>query len=284
MSQPRAVDGSYAAAGARCPHWVEASRRRMTGKGGHLPLPEFNIRSKVALHSSRWAVPTLLTRLFKFAFALAGAPYVDASQETSNRSMAWDYQHTNDAAIWDAELDKEALREAIDLAATSPEHAFEIWLALAGRGSVWSMVEVGRCFRQGIGVSPDVERSEDWYRRAAGRGSQRAMLRYSGLLRAREDYAACEAISRIDAEKHWAPAMFWLAWYRLKQSRTRDTYQGARPLLEEAASQGHPAAKWLLAKSMAHGRFGLRDILRGQKLIWDIAGALADSMDEPSAV
>jgi TPR repeat protein len=66
--------------------------------------------------------------------------------------------------------------------------------------------------------------------------------------------------------------MYWLAWYRHKQSDSRETIRSIRPLLEAAALQGHPAAQLMLGRFMAKGRFGMRHIRAGWKHLRRVSG------------
>jgi hypothetical protein len=194
------------------------------------------------------------------------------------RSVAWDDAHTNSVQIWDAEADQPRIREAISLEDSSPERAFDAWLELAEKGSVWSMEETARRYACGIGVQGDAATADHWYRLASGAGSQDATLRWAEFARSRKDYAACEAIVQEAAREDWAPATFWLAWSRIKLAPSRQTYLAVKPLFERAAEQGHPGAQWWLAECMAKGRFGARYVLRGHKLFKPLYGAVVESM------
>jgi TPR repeat protein len=196
------------------------------------------------------------------------------SKETRfGRYRHWEYAQANDAEIWDSDPNKDELVRAQELAKAGDQGgAFRIWHALAERGSVWSMLEVARCYRRGVSVPSDATRAEDWCRRAFEAGSQRALLWYGGMLVSRGDIDRGEAIFRVGASQDWAPAIYWLAWCQLQRSNERSTYLSVRPLLERAAAAGNPRARQALAWWMARGRFGLSVIPAGLRLAWKSSG------------
>lgn len=166
----------------------------------------------------------------------------------------WDREHSNMSEIWAREADKAGLRQATKHAAANEFHiALAIWRDLAARGSVWSMKEIGLCLENGRSVDRDLAEAERWYKQAFTGGSQIAMLRGAKMAASRGDYAACKAMLQVGVEQDWAPAMFWLAWYRRQQAKSPSTYLS---LLRTAARRGHPAAQAFLASFMAQGLFG----------------------------
>lgn len=176
---------------------------------------------------------------------------------TLRRSSEWDREHANTAELSGREFDADRLWRAFDLYDGGDfSAAFQIWSELADQGSVWSMIELGRCYQNGRGVERDVAEAERWYKRAFAGGSQIAMLKCAQAAAWRQDYTACEAILQVGVNQDWTPAIFWLAWYRHKQSESRETYRSILPMLRKAAERGHPAARMYLASFMVRGRFG----------------------------
>jgi TPR repeat protein len=202
------------------------------------------------------------------AFARLGVPSAKVvSDLVWLKSYEWQEQQATDGDVWNAELDQAALTQAEDFDNNGdPERAFQLWSELAENGSIWAMVCVAACYNQGTGVGRDSAKAEEWYERAYRGGSQRAMLRYAGFFIKRGDYAGCEAVYNVDAAQDWPPALFWLAYCRLKQSHRRADYMRALPLLERAADDGSPIAQRLISTWMSWGRFGLLQIPRGFKL------------------
>jgi len=183
------------------------------------------------------------------------------------RFAAWDYAQTNDQQISEDEPQFQALIAAgARLEVDSPARVAQI-LALAEAGSVWAMARAGAVFHRGSGVPCDLERAEHWYRRACEAGSLRALLDLGRLLAGRGDEAGAELVFRRGAADDWPPALFWLAWFQIKRAASAQQRRRSLPLLERAAAKGSPAAAWLLAWGQAGGRFGLRAIPRGLRMI-----------------
>jgi hypothetical protein len=188
-------------------------------------------------------------------------------------SHAWDCAHSNKWEILRREADRDALTQAFNLYASDPQAAFRLWLELAERGSVWSMFEVATGYTGERGVATDPGEAEKWFKRGFEAGDQRAMLECARMAVESGDYAAAEAILQGGVDQDWAPAMFWLAWYRHKQSDSRETYRNVRPLLEAAGQQGHPAAQMMLGRFMAKGKFGILHIPAGWKQLRRVSGS-----------
>jgi TPR repeat protein len=188
----------------------------------------------------------------------AAHPHLDPWGAAWARTDKWDRQHANRNELLRREADRDRLEQAYELhMSADSEAAFAIWHALAEQGSVWAMIELGRCYEDGDAVATDLDMAEAWYERAFAGGSQIAMLDYAKLAARRGDYATCEDVLRVGVEQNWAPALFWLAWYRIKQSKTKQTYRAIRPMLKNAAAQGHPGAMMVLANFMVRGKYGL---------------------------
>jgi len=179
----------------------------------------------------------------------------------------WDREHANSDELW-RECDRDALRQAHELyEAGDRAGAFQNWLDLAEQGSVWSMIEVGRCYEYGRGVPADPTMAENWYRRALAGGSQIAMLKCAKFAAQRGDYTAAREILQAGVDQDWVPAIFWFAWYCHKQSATGETYRAILPMLKDAARRGHPAARVILANFMVRGKFGRWRIPIGIRLV-----------------
>lgn len=94
-----------------------------------------------------------------------------------------------------------------------------------------------------------------------------ATIHYARLLTELGHHDACERTLENGVASDFVPAYYWLAWYRYQRSKTRKVRREVRPLLEYAAEKGHPEAKLLLARWMALGKLGLRNIPRGCRLV-----------------
>lgn len=185
-----------------------------------------------------------------------------------DKSDVWERAHSNDAELWASEPDLDRLKEAGAISKSDPQAAFQIYLDLAQHGSVRAMLRVAwhYGFGKGAVVTPDFRIAADWYIRAIRAGSWMATRYYAQLLAKHRYFAECEDVLDEGVKKNWIPAFYWLAWCRLQQSQSRKTYREVKPLLEYAAGKGHPWAQLRLARCMAKGKFGLRQIPRGFKL------------------
>jgi TPR repeat protein len=190
-------------------------------------------------------------------------------------SKAWDSAQSNKGEILEREADRDGLMQAFDLSDSNPRAAFQLWLDLAGRGSVWSMHEVAMYYSGRSGFAREPGEAEKWSRRGFEAGDQRALLQYVGIAMERGDFATAEAILQRGVDQDWAPALFWLAWYRHERSDTRETLRDIRPLLEGAALKGHPAAQMMLGRFLAHGKFGVREIPAGWKWLRRLASSVS---------
>lgn len=199
----------------------------------------------------------------------------DPDRSMWKASRAWESAHSNKNEIFGREADPEALRLASTLYSSDPQAAFQMWLDLAGRGSVWSMFEVAQSYREGCGVARDLGEAEKWCQRAFHGGHQLAMLKCAEIAAEHGNYPTAEAILQTGIEQDWAPAIFWLAWYRHKQSESREAYRNIRPLLEDAAQRGHPGAQLILGRFMAKGKFGLMKIAAGWKSLYLLGRAIS---------
>ena len=206
-------------------------------------------------------------RLVKWVLGRLITPVDPVVKKVSEYNNDWDYAHTNDQAIIDAEVYWDRVSEALTLRDSDPERAFDLLLRLAEQGSVYSMLAVAWRYRNGGGVTPDVAKAEYWYRRAYNGGSETALLGYAILLERRGAHELCEKAYRAGADRGWAPASYRLAEFLLKRRKGRETIREALALLERAAQQECPGAQYILAHLMARGRFGVWNIRRGMRLM-----------------
>jgi len=182
------------------------------------------------------------------------------------------------ASDWEPAEDglRERWKEAEGLKAENPAAALAIYRELAEGGSAYSLLMAGCLYERGRGTEKEVAIAEEFYRRALCAGSWKATLRYADLLfkrGAREDGSSTLGDG---VTKGFIPSFFWLAWYHYKHSPSRKTAREVRFLLEHAAEAGHPGARTMLARLTSLGKFGLREIPRGIRMV----GALVQSLIE----
>lgn len=202
-------------------------------------------------------------RIRRFVVAMMPADVQTALATERSKLLDWAYTQANDAEIWCAEREQKQVAAAIELDGVDRVSAFHEFLALAERGSLWSMVRVGYHYQVGRGTSLDIEKAEHWYRLAVDGGVQQAQLRLGKLYWCRKDFARAAEVYQVGAGQKWSPAMYRLAQCKLAMSRSRQTLSEARQLLEAASEKGDLGAELYLASLITRGRFGLRQIPRG---------------------
>jgi TPR repeat protein len=133
----------------------------------------------------------------------------------------------------------------------------------------------GWCFGSGTGVAKCAEQAEHWYRLAYEAGSQHGLLRYALYLEWRDESAKAQKVYETGWDLGLTPAVFRLTQARLKPSTMTLAERLAwKPGLEWAAAAGHPGARFLLAKYLFRGVFGIRGIPLGLKLTWGLFAAI----------
>lgn len=143
----------------------------------------------------------------------------------------------------------------------------KIYKELADAGSVWSMETVALHYHIGLGVAPDFDLAQDYYRSAISGGSWMATLGYARLLANHGHYDHCERILEDGVDCGFAPAYFWLGWFRHDRPDSNTTRKQVRPLLEYAANKGHPGARAILTQWLIQGKLGVRGIFQGIGLL-----------------
>jgi len=192
------------------------------------------------------------------------------------KTESWERLHSNYSELWAIEPEPDRIEEANGIASLKRKEAFAIYLDLANQGSIIGMLMAGWYYEFGSSSAetPDYDLAAHWYIRAINQRSWLATLAYARLSAKKGQYEDCEAVLADGVRKGWAPAYFWLAWYRHKQSPGRQAYGEIQRLLQYAAEQGHPGAKFQLARRMGRGKFGIRQIPHGIRLFGREVNAL----------
>ena len=181
----------------------------------------------------------------------------------------WESWAGAEVDFWWEQPDSEQLMAVAKLSETNSVAAFEGYRELAEKGCVYAMIWLGNCYRYGLGTEPNFDKAYDSYSLAIAQGSWIAARDIAGLLFDNGNFAECEEYLEEGIKSDFIPAYFWLARYRIARSNAQNTFNEARPLLEHAAAEGHPHAEKYLAALLATGKFGIRDIPRGIKLLRD---------------
>lgn len=188
--------------------------------------------------------------------------------EISRQWRAWDYAQANDRQIRDADPEQDQVTDAASLLDRDPDRAFFLLLTLAQQGSVWAMVNLGWCCAVGCGAPTNATDAEYWYKRAYDAGCDRALLDYAGMLERRGALHLAQEVYAAGAARGWAPAIFHAVRLDLRDAKTLEARLRQKPNLERAAALGSPAALFLLTKYMVRGRFGVRNVAGGLRLLY----------------
>jgi len=192
------------------------------------------------------------------------------------------------ASHWEPAEEGDEIRnrweEAKVLLDENPAAALAIHRELAEAGSPFSMLRAGWHYESGRGTDVDAAVAEDFYRRALCAGSWKATVSYARLLFRRGAHDKWPSTLGDGVDKGFIPSFFWLAWYRYERSPSGRTAREVRHLLEAADEAGHPGARLALARWMALGKFGLRGIPRGIRMLRAIFRSLVETESRDEAM
>jgi TPR repeat protein len=191
------------------------------------------------------------------------------------RDSDWDYDQA-DSHIWVGEPDGERLWEALTLRRTDPIGALSLFFILADENSAGAVNAIGENYYWGTVGPIDRAIGEAWFRRAFELGSQRGLLNLGKALFWRADLDGAEAVFQVGADAGWAPAFYWLAQIQLRRPQRRNRMSAVRLLLQRALDGGSPAARVQLGSFMTAGRYGLKNIRRGLRLMREDAQSISD--------
>ena len=182
-------------------------------------------------------------------------------------SHKWEEDQSNEWELWDAQSAemKQACETAIALAASDAIASTEMLVSLADRGSSFAARRAGWLYENGSGVETSLGKAELYYTKAHNRGSSLAALDLARVLRRKTSTGKWESILDGAVQAGFAPASFWLGWYRYEGDRKNSVAREVAPLIESAALAGHPGARLTLALWMSRGYLGWLRILAGFK-------------------
>jgi TPR repeat protein len=207
-----------------------------------------------------------------------------ASRAALNRKLfAWLGAQTNSVAIIEREADLAPIYRAHGLLKTEPKESFRQYLALAEHGSVWSMAKMGILFETGTGTERDLAQAEKWYLRAHEAGSDYGLIWLGHLYQRLKQYEKAQAVFRTGVARGFVPAMLRLASSYCNSPDWPQKRGEVRALLEAGSAAGDLLARRSLARAMACGWFGLRHIPTGIRLLFGVAGDLADLVKDETA-
>jgi TPR repeat protein len=177
-----------------------------------------------------------------------------AVKETAKKHQrAWSDAHINKRAVWEREADQERVHLAARLLHTDPGQSLKEYVALAEKGSLWSMICAGAMFEAVDGPQLDLAQAEKWYRRAYENGADDALLRLGRLYLRTGRYQKAEEIFKTGVERGFAPALYPLAWAYTRSGDWRQKRDEAFRLLKEASAAGDIGAKQFRAARWCAG-------------------------------
>lgn len=181
------------------------------------------------------------------------------------RCYAWEREHSNEDELLaqESEQSLKIIQRASALHDEDPAGAFRLYIEAVDAGSVWSMEAVGWRYWTGTGVAVDSCQAGNYYRLAVAEGSQMARIDYARLLAENKQHDECERLLEQGLASEFIPAYFWLARLRFDRFKSSKVAREVRPMLQHAASEGHPGAQHMLSKLMLTGKFGLSEIPYG---------------------
>ena len=157
--------------------------------------------------------------------------------------------------------------EAARLVEIDPEAALALFIALADEGSTYAMRCVGTLFQGTHGIATNLECAEDYFRRGVSAGSWSSTLSLAILLYKRGAHGEWPSILADGVDKGFIPSFFRQALYTYRLNPSRKVAEEVRPLMLKAAEAGHPGAEAALARWTARGRFGIRKVPEGVRMV-----------------
>ena len=178
-----------------------------------------------------------------------------------------DEQCDNTWLAWDALTSdvKELGSRAHDLWPEDQAASLPLYEEAAAGGHPYAMVWAGWCYTIGNAVRPDHDRAHEYFSQAMSAGSWMATTYRARLYDRQEKRDLALGLLGDGVKVGHLASYFWLAWLRWRYEPTRKTAQAIRPFLDHAIRDGHPGARWLLAKLMMRGQYGLRRIPEGMR-------------------
>ncbi len=209
---------------------------------------------------------------------LVCGPKKMAAMERWLLAAAW-WKPNNEWEFFGSDRNQDAMRAAQKLRLSDPKRSLEDFLHLAEKGSVYSMFRVGHLFLEGLGTPVSKADGEKWLLKSSELGLEVATFTLANEYLNQKRYKDAQNLLEHPAEENRSPALFLLG--RLFLFR-KDKIK-ARTMLEKAAALGHRRAKWFLAKSCVFGKFGLRAIPLGFKLVGELGEDFENSEKDKSA-
>jgi uncharacterized protein len=145
--------------------------------------------------------------------------------------------------------------------------AFAIYEQLARAGDSHCQVFVGWMYHQGVGITKDDVKAEEWFARAATLGSKEGQFYCGRFALLSGDYERAREWFHKAATKEYGPALLWLGLIFVRGlGVTADTDRGVA-YLERAAHAGNFLALRELGLLTVRGRLGIWKIPLGLVMV-----------------
>jgi TPR repeat protein len=155
----------------------------------------------------------------------------------------------------------------------SPQQGIVELRVLAEKGSLLSMLELGRAYALGIGTSADPVEAERWFRQVTKIGSARAHHRLGRLYLRLKRYDDAKRAFDFAAARNYTPSVHDLGKMYFLGLGVEKNLDKARRYLEQAATGGSVFGKRLLARLLMEDASSFQTRVRG---FWLFCGALLD--------
>jgi TPR repeat protein len=186
-----------------------------------------------------------------------------------SESRQWEEAYSQEWEPWDETVERRTrAAEAAKLVESDPEAALELFIELADEGSIFAMRWLGTLYHGRHGIVRNLECAEEYFRRGLSAGSWISTLGYAQLLYRRGAHDKWQSTLADGVDKGFIPSFFWQALYTYRLNPSRRVAEEVRPLMLKAAEAGHPGAEAMLAIWTARGKFGLRKIPEGFRMLW----------------
>ncbi|OAE95909.1 hypothetical protein AYJ54_37075 [Bradyrhizobium centrolobii] len=208
----------------------------------------------------------------------------EAARATFNKKMIeWVYAQSNSVEVMEREADPAAIHQAYDLQQADPSESFGQYLALAEKGSVWSMATVGEMFSLGTGAPQDLEQAEKWLLRAYQAGSDYGLIWLGSLYERSKRYEEAQEVYKTGAARGFAPAMLYLAACYRRSPNWTQSRRETLALLEQGPAASDLFIRHWLTTAMVRGWFGLRYIPEGIRRLPGVAHDMANLVKDETA-
>lgn len=125
--------------------------------------------------------------------------------------------------------------------------------SLATKGSVFSAMFLGRCYKMAIGVRRDMQQSLKYYKLAAKQGNVEAMREAAIMMRSNKDDAAALAMFKQAMQKGDVTSTYYYGKMLCEGRGAAKDVQAGVSCIQQAADKGYAAAQFAMAEAYEKG-------------------------------